>query len=285
MPVNKDPNGRRWVQADVEVPGTPEEVWQAIATGPGISSWFVPAEVEEREGGTVICHFGPDSSMDSLSTITAWEPPHRFTADSRDDMAPGDPTIATEWIVEARSGGTCVVRVVHSWFTDKDDWDNQYEQAEHGWVAFFRILRLYLTHFRGQPCAAFQLMAAAPEPKAEAWAALTGPLGLAGAVVGQRVTSSAGAPPLAGVVERAGQPEWPEDLLVRLDEPAPGLANFFALPMGGQVYLPTRFFLYGDRAPAAVARAEPVWQAWMQSHFPPPAAPPDAPVAETTDVT
>jgi uncharacterized protein YndB with AHSA1/START domain len=273
MPVNKDPDGRRWVQAEVEVPGTPEEVWQAIATGPGISAWFVPAEVEEREGGTVVAHFGPDPSMDSLSTITAWEPPQRFTADNRDDMGPEDPTIATEWIVEAQAGGTCVVRVVHSWFTSKDDWDNQYEQAEHGWVAFFRILRLYLTHFRGQRCAAFQFMAAAPEPKSEAWAALTGPLGLAGAVVGQRVTSSAGAPPLAGLVEQVGPSEYPEGLLLRLDEPAPGLANLFALPMGGQVYLPIRFFLYGDTAPAAVARAEPVWQAWMQSHFPPPAAP------------
>ena len=65
--------------------------------------------------------------MDSVSQVTSWDPPHRFTADSRDDMAPGDPTIATEWVVEARSGGTCLVRVVHSWFTSSDKWDNQYE--------------------------------------------------------------------------------------------------------------------------------------------------------------
>ena len=44
MPVKKDSSGRRYVQAEVEVPGTPEQVWQAIATGPGISSWFVPTE-------------------------------------------------------------------------------------------------------------------------------------------------------------------------------------------------------------------------------------------------
>src|SRR5215211_3681946 len=100
MPVNKDPSGRRWVQAEVEVPGSPEQVWQAIATGPGISAWFVPTEVEEREGGAITANFGP--GMDSLSTITAWEPPRRFAADSRDDLAPGDPTIATEWFVEAR---------------------------------------------------------------------------------------------------------------------------------------------------------------------------------------
>ena len=32
--------------------------------------------------------------MDSLDSVTTWDPPHRFTADSRDDMQPGDPTIA-----------------------------------------------------------------------------------------------------------------------------------------------------------------------------------------------
>ena len=48
MSVQHDADGRRSVQAEVEVPGTPEQVWQAIATGPGISSWFVPSEVDER---------------------------------------------------------------------------------------------------------------------------------------------------------------------------------------------------------------------------------------------
>ena len=34
------------------VHATPEEVWQAIATGPGIDSWFMGRnEVEPGEGG------------------------------------------------------------------------------------------------------------------------------------------------------------------------------------------------------------------------------------------
>ena len=70
-------------------PAPPEEVWQAIATGPGISSWFVPSEVEEREGGTAVSHFGPGDSMDSVGTVTAWEPPHRFVVDSRDELGEG----------------------------------------------------------------------------------------------------------------------------------------------------------------------------------------------------
>src|SRR5262245_42237461 len=48
MSVKKEASGRRSIQVEVEVPGTPEEVWQAIATGPGISAWFTPAEFEEQ---------------------------------------------------------------------------------------------------------------------------------------------------------------------------------------------------------------------------------------------
>jgi uncharacterized protein YndB with AHSA1/START domain len=153
--LKKDPSGRRSVQVDVEVPGTPEEVWQAIATGAGVSSWFVPTEIEEREGGAVVSHFGP--GMGSIATATAWDPPRRLAAESR-DLGPDAPPIATEWIVEARSGGVCVVRVVHSLFASTDDWDDQLESIESGWPAFFRILRLYLTHFRGQRSSQIQLV-------------------------------------------------------------------------------------------------------------------------------
>src|SRR5262245_21931552 len=131
MPVKRDAEGNRYVEAEAEVPGTPEEVWAAIASGKGVSSWFVPTQIEERVDGAILSNFGP--GMDSVSAIKVWEPPHRFIADSRDDMGPNDPNIATEWIVEGRDGGKCVVRVVHRWFTEKDDWDNQFEGHTHGW--------------------------------------------------------------------------------------------------------------------------------------------------------
>ena len=47
----------RSIELEIEVVGTPEEVWQAIATGPGISSWYVPHTVEEREGGAATARF------------------------------------------------------------------------------------------------------------------------------------------------------------------------------------------------------------------------------------
>ena len=263
MPVKKDASGRRSVQAEAEVPGTPEHVWRAIASGPGVSSWFVPTTIDERVGGAVTLNFGP--GMDATATITAWDPPRRFEAESRDENGPA---IATEWTVEARSGGTCVVRVVHSWFASNDDWDKEFESREHGWMAFFRILRLYLTHFSGESSAVLQAMAFVPGAVPAAWEALTSPLGLLGATAGSQVKSPAGAPALAGIVERVGPAESPE-LLLRLEQPAPGIAHLFALAMGGQVCLPVRVFLYGRDVAAIAEREERSWKSFMLARFPP----------------
>ena len=169
MSVKVDASGRRSVQSEAEVPGTPEEVWQAIATGPGVSSWFVPCQIEERLGGKITVSFGP--GMESTNEITAWNPPHSFSAGGS-EMTPGGPAMATEWIVEARSGGTCVVRVVHSWFAETDEWDSQFEGTELGWAAFFRDLRVYLGHFSGQPSSTIQLMGFSTESQEATWSKL-----------------------------------------------------------------------------------------------------------------
>src|SRR5262245_45761961 len=181
MPVKRDPSGRRSVQAEVEVGGTPEQVWQAIATGAGISSWFVPTKMDGRVEGTAVSSFGPGDSMDSVARIVVWEPPKRFIAETEE----GPGTVATEWTVEVKAGGTCTVRVVHSWFASTDDWDNQFEGHTFGWIAVFEILRRYLAYFRGQPCTPVQLAAFATDLNA-AWDHLVQPLGLAKATVGSR---------------------------------------------------------------------------------------------------
>lgn len=271
MPVKKDASGQRSIQVDIEVPGTPEEVWLAIATGPGISSWFVPAELEGRVEGTMVLHFGPGSSMDSAATITAWDPPHRFAAEGTEAMGPGASPLATEWRVEARSGGTCVVRVVQSLFTSTDEWDGYLESIESGWPAFFSILQRYLSHFRGELSATFLVTGVAPEPKEAAWQSFVDALGLPSRA-GEQVNPPAGPPPLAGSVEWSGQPAWGEEVVLALDEPAPGTAHLYAMPMGDKISLSMRFYLYGEKAAAAAARAEPPWQAWMSEHFPMPTA-------------
>ena len=76
MPVIKDDQGKHFIELNFEMPATPEQVWQAIATGPGISAWFVPSEVEEQQGGKVVFHLGP--GMDSTGHVTVWDPPRKF---------------------------------------------------------------------------------------------------------------------------------------------------------------------------------------------------------------
>lgn len=267
MPVHHDPDGSRYVQAEVEVPGTPEAVWQAIASGAGVSAWFVPTRIEGQEGGKVTSEFGP--GMEASATITTWDPPHRFVAESRDDMPENGPTIATEWTVEAAAGGTCTVRVVHRWFASTDDWDNQFEGHSYGWIGFFRILRLYLQHFAGQPSQLVQVMGTSNESPQQAWAALAGGLGLADATAGAAVRSATDAPALGGTVVDRGPDEWPS-LLLLLDTPAPGVAHLFPLPMGEVVMLSVRLFFYGDQAEAASSAAAAAWWPWMTARFPMP---------------
>jgi uncharacterized protein YndB with AHSA1/START domain len=267
MSVKKDASGRRSIQVEVEVPGTPEEVWQAIATGPGISSWFAPAEFEERDGKpvAVTLNFGP--GMESRSVVTAWDPPRKFASEA-DGWFPGSPPIATEWSVEARAGGVCVVRVVQSLFASTDDWDEQLIGTESGIPGSFRILRIYLTHFRGQRSAFMQFMAPVAGTPADAWATLTAALGFNGVGAGQGWAVPAGVPALGGVVENVSQS--PPGALLRLDQPGPGTAALFTMDFGGSVMAAFSFYLYGDQAAATVAREMPLWQAWIQERFPMP---------------
>ena len=46
MAIRNDETGKRWVEIETIVPGTPEQVWQAIATGPGVAAWYVKAQIE-----------------------------------------------------------------------------------------------------------------------------------------------------------------------------------------------------------------------------------------------
>jgi len=249
MITKTDAPATRSIQLEVEVPGTPEQVWQAIATGPGITAWFTPTEVTERKGGAISFHLGP--GMDSTGVVTSWEPPRRFAYEER-DWQPGAPPLATEFLIEARAGGLSMVRLVSSLFTSSADWDDQLESFEISWPPFLYVRRLYLEYFPGQRCSTILVTGEAPAPEARAWAALTAALGLSGLAMGERRTATvAGAPALAGIVERVSGRE----LVLRTTEPAPGVALIGA-------------YTFGDQAPAVVARDEPAWRAWMAARFP-----------------
>src|SRR3954447_17916233 len=152
-----------------------------------------------------------------------------------------------------------------------DDWENQLEGTESGWPGFFRTLRIYLTHFRGQRSAIMQRLAPAAGTEAEAWETLTAALGLKDLSVGQRRTAPAGVPALSGLAEYVTQS--PNDVLLRLDKPGPGVAALGTFNFGGQSMVALNLYLYGDQAAETIARETPLWAAWINERFPTPTEP------------
>ena len=90
--------GHRFAQhKEAEVPASPDEVWAAIATGPGIDSWFMGRnEVEAGAGGAVRTVFGEYAPE---LEITEWDPARRFAYGS--GQAPDGRFIAYEFLIAA----------------------------------------------------------------------------------------------------------------------------------------------------------------------------------------
>jgi uncharacterized protein YndB with AHSA1/START domain len=255
----------REIHAEIEVPGTPEQVWAAIATGPGITSWFMPARVDEREGGEIV---HGDGGFSSRGRVIAWQPPHRFAYEEGEEVVGLDPEhpIATEWLVEARSGGTCVVRLVMSGFAPGDDFDKARESFSSGWRTALRDLRLYLTHFAGQDASPITAASTVQgRTRDDVWAQLTSALGVpADAAPGDRIEARSGATTtLAGTVQEAE----PGIVTLLLDAPTVGLGLIGAGGPGDDVFTFVRAHLFGDEASAIAARDEPAWQAWLGEQF------------------
>lgn len=253
---------RRQIELEIEVPGTPEEVWRAIATGPGITSWYVPHTVEEAQGGAATASFGEAPEMQVAGRVAEWDPPNRFVMDG------GDPSegLVFEWFVEARDGGSCVVRLINSGFGQGGEWDDQYDAMHEGWLIFLSNLRLHLQHHAGDTASVGLPMTYVPVDADVAWAALAAALGLpAAAAVGDRVaTSGDGVPRLAGTVADIANPhgiDRKNKYLLRVDEPASGTAFIGAESHGGMSGISIWTYLYGPNAESASAEMSGAFQA------------------------
>jgi uncharacterized protein YndB with AHSA1/START domain len=280
MPIKHDETGRRWVEMEILVPGTPEQVWQAMATGPGNAGWFIKAEIEERVGGTLRFDFG--GGVSTKGEVTEWEPPLRFGYVER-EWEPGAPPVATEITLTARSGDRCVVRMVHSLFTSSDAWDDQVEGFEKGWVGFFAILRVYLERFSGESAAGFMAMVPTTGDALSAWLRLCETLGMAHANVGERRSASFGPEEWSGTVEHVHQDKEQRYVLLRLDAPSPGIALFGTndssasgldrgavekeVGKGPAVSVSLCRYFYGDDAETLATQSEERWRSFLAEKF------------------
>ncbi len=253
-------NDERRIELEVEVPVGPEEAWEAIATGPGITAWFMPAEVEGRVGGAVIHHH--DADLSSEGRVIAYDPPRRFAyEEDGETFAPpgGPPVMATEFLVESRRGGTCVVRVVMSGFGEGDAWNAAIESYTGGWRRVLASLELYLTHFRGEPVASINA-ARMMKPDPGLWPRLASSLGIPAELkVGDHIATDGEAPPLAGRIEGVG--DGMATLL--LDRPSPGIGFVGIGEPADQAVVVVRCQLFGAQAAAIAAREQGAWRRWL----------------------
>jgi uncharacterized protein YndB with AHSA1/START domain len=251
------------MEVTFDVPGAVEQVWDAIATANGITAWFLPTDMEERQGGAITFHMGDDIS--STGEVTGWDPPQRIVYEEPDwaalvghDGARVTPMV-TEFLVQAKSGGTCSVRVVTSAFGVGADWEREFfDEMTTGWVRFFDNLRLYLTHFPGQKVTSMDVAVDLPGPLDAVWSAVSQALGAT--EVGQVVEARG----VTMTVERIGTEM--NEVLVRIDGEVPGFLLFSAYDPGtGTPHVGILGYLFSDDAPAYVERERPGWQAWLES--------------------
>ncbi len=270
--MSSTPNVPYRLEFSVEVPGTREQVWRAIATAPGLSSWFLPTVLEEREGGALRFEMG--EGMGSEGHVTRWDPPH--TLGYEEDWAalmgksPAELSpMTSEFVIESNSGGTCVVRVTTSGFGTGADWEQEWwDDMGRSWIPSFDILRLYLARFPGQQATPVEVSATHPGDEDAVWASARDALGLTD---GGQAVSLLGT---TGVVERVDD----RHALVQLDTPVPGMLTATAHEMqDGEVTVWVRAFLFGPDAEAYARDQAPAWQRHLESLPLSPAATTNAP--------
>jgi uncharacterized protein YndB with AHSA1/START domain len=241
------------VRDEAELDATPEQVWQAIATGPGIDSWYMGRnEVEPGEGGKVGTTFGGHTSE---STVTGWEPLRRFAYDS--GKAEDGRFIAFDFLIEGRERGSTVLRLVTSGFLPGDDWEAEYDAMTKGGQMFFRTLVEYLTWFPGRTATPVSAFGPPVGDWERAWAALHRALELTAPVSeGDRVRFTPdGLEPIDGVVYFVN----PHTLGVRSGD---GLYRFLRGFYQDAMIVMTHVFAEVDQE-----MSERAWRSWLAGLF------------------
>ncbi len=254
----------RVIDLSVEVIGNAETVWRAVATGPGISSWYVPHTVEECAGGIATASFGPEPEMQIAGRVAVWEPPRRVVFDGGE----GVDGLSFEWTVEphednARQDNICTVRLQNTGFADDDP---QYGYMTDGWKLFMANLQLHLKHFAGQTATSALPMVMWPVTPDQGWEILVSGLCIDKMPkIGRRLDVVADEQTkLGGTVVDTGA----RCISLLIDTPAPGTAFLTSEDGGGFTMVSVWLYLYGTEGAAVAARDDVSWRAWLASRAP-----------------
>ena len=266
------PENPRAIELEIEVAGTPEEVWRAIATGPGIGSWYVPHAVEEREAERPRPRSVP---VPRCRSAAGWPRGILHAAWSSTGARAGG--MAFEWLVEARDGGSCVVRLVNTGFGRRRRVGRPVRRDDRG-----------LEAVPVQPSAPSGPLPGTGGDRrpADEHVGRTARRGLEHSDVGARAARPTGRRRprrrLGHLGRRASQARWwtpgRTGLALLVDRPARGTAVLAVEGHGEAVAVSVWSWLYGADGAAAAERDLPAWQAWLDRH-----AAPARPVERSSD--
>ncbi|HEV3001243.1 MAG TPA: SRPBCC domain-containing protein [Solirubrobacteraceae bacterium] len=275
----------------VVLEATPAEVWHMVATGPGLSSWFVPHELEPRKGGRGRADFGGGTyaegrvlvyqpgkrivfGSERIARDVGAEPDHEpdarmefwIAADGHDDPAefPGG---AFRGIGDVRGRrrkpGTPRTTL---YFRQQGFPEEGQEVYEEGWDLYFYTLTEYFRHFRGKTALTTSALVVAPVERKEAFATVAKALGVDGdADEGDRLSLRAGRrSEVDGVVDLRMSANHIEALGVRGDT---GFLRLAADESCGVAL--TRFEYVVDPPPdfARVREEAGELQGWLEQQF------------------
>lgn len=235
-----------------EVPASVDEVWEAIATGPGVQSWYLGrTEVEPGKGGvirTALGEYAPEAE------ITEWEPNRRLV--HRDGPMPDGRFLAFEFLVEGRERSSTVVRVVTSGFLPGDDWADEYEAMLQGGALYLASLATYLTHFAPRTATPLTVWGSAVSSWDDVRARLRTLLGVDDPAEGDRVRfAGPGTGTVDGVVFHAND----HTIGVRADD------AMYRFMRGFRQSIMVSHLLFDPAADAA--SAERAWDDWLTRNF------------------
>ncbi|VXC21225.1 ATPase [Arthrobacter sp. 9V] len=150
------------IETDVELPGTPERVWQAVTQD--TPAWMFPTDqwpsvktIEEYPSHLVSRMDGPDGWFNQL-----------------------------ERVLEPLEGGRAKLHYVHSGIF-ADNWDEQYDGASKHTEFYLHTLGQYLRYFDGKPVAFTDIQAPASSQTADGFSQLKKALGVESAAAGTAV--------------------------------------------------------------------------------------------------
>ena len=233
------------IAKELEFEASLAQVWNAIATGPGIDSWFIGhSDVEPQEGGDISFFLGDHTTV---GTVTTWEPLKRFSYRSAE--SPDGSSIAFDYLIEGRDGGSTMLRVVQSGALD-DNWEAEYDALDNRWNVYLHTIGEYLEHFDGKIPQTIDAAGAQADSEDTAWEVLKTGLGITGSpALGDTIRLP--------VADKDGVIDYVEEKAVIGVRTSDGLYRFCGR-FGGMTVSHRIFSDDFDQA-----EAQRAWQAWL----------------------